>query len=82
MKNETGVALRLSYMIGHSDDETDFPRKLLLTNRQVSNIRKTFASQTSVDIKLSKTPLSKIIQSGRFLGSITKNRTTLNGKRN
>ena len=40
MKNETGVALRLSYMIGHSDDETDFPRKLLLTNRQVSNIRK------------------------------------------
>ena len=26
-------------MIGNSDDETNFPHKLLLTNRQVANLR-------------------------------------------
>ena len=45
-----------------------FPHKLLLTNRQVSNLRKAFANHLSGDIKLSKTQLSTIIQSGRFLG--------------
>ena len=52
-------------MIG--DNETNFPHKLLLTNRQVSNLRKAFANNSSADIKLSKTQLSKMIQSGRFL---------------
>ena len=47
-------------MIG--DNEIDFPHKLLLTNRQVANIRKAFASNSSTDIKLSKTQLSKMIQ--------------------
>ena len=55
-------------MIGNSDDETDFPDKLLLTNTQVANLRRAFADHTSTDIKLSKTQLSKMIQSGRFLG--------------
>ena len=41
-------------MIGNSDDETNFPHKLLLTNRQVSNLREVFADHTSTDIKLSK----------------------------
>ena len=49
-------------MIG--DNETNFPHKLLLTNRQVSNLRKTFPNHLSADIKLSKTQLSKMIQSG------------------
>ena len=41
IKNETDVILRLSSnMIGNSDDETNFPDKLLLTNRQVSNLRR------------------------------------------
>ena len=41
-KNETGLTLRLSSnMIGNSNDESNFPRKLLLTNRQVANLRKT-----------------------------------------
>ena len=40
-------------MIGNSDDKTDFPHKLLLTNRQVANIRKPFANYTSTDVKLS-----------------------------
>ena len=50
------------------DDETNFPRKLLLTNRQVKNLCKGFANKLSTDIKLPKTQLSKIIQSGGFLG--------------
>ena len=40
-------------MIGNSDDKTNFPHQLLLTNRQVANLRKPFASQSSTDIKLS-----------------------------
>ena len=55
-------------MIG--DNETNFSHKLLLTNRQVSNLRKAFANHSSADIKLSKTQLSKIIQSGGFLGRL------------
>ena len=57
-------------MIGNSDDETDFPHKLLLTNRQVANLRKAFANYLSTDIKLSKTQLSKTIQLGGFLGRL------------
>ena len=57
-------------MVGNSGDNTNFPHELLLTNRQVANIRKTFAKNTSTDIKLSKTQLSKIIQSGGFLGTL------------
>ena len=55
-------------MIG--DDETNSPHKLLLTNRQVVNLRKAFANHLSADIKLSKTQLSKMIQSGGFLGRL------------
>ena len=55
-------------MIG--DNETNFPHKLLLTNRQVSNLRKAFANHLSTDIKLSKTQLSKMIQSGGFLSRL------------
>ena len=31
-------------MIGNSNDDTNFPHKLLLTNRQVANVRKVFAN--------------------------------------
>ena len=62
------VVLRLSSnMIGNSGDETNFPHKLLLTNRQVANLCKAFANYLSTDIKLSKTQLSKMIQSEDFL---------------
>ena len=54
-------------MVGNSDDETNFPYKLLLTNRQVANLRKAFANYFTTDIKLSKTQLSKMIRSGGFL---------------
>ena len=55
-------------MKGNSNDETNFPHELLLTDRQVSSIRKAFSNNSSVDIKFSKTQLSKMIQSGGFLG--------------
>ena len=71
VKNETDVVLRISSnMVGDSNDNTNFPHELLLTNRQVANIRKAFANHSSIDIKLSKTQLSKMIQSGGFLGNL------------
>ena len=39
-------------MIGNSDDNTNFPHELLLTNRQITNLRKAFAKHTSAGIKL------------------------------
>ena len=69
IKNETEVVLRLSSnMIG--DNEINFPLKLLLTNRQVANLSKAFANNLSTYIKLSKTQLSKMIQSKGFLGRL------------
>ena len=71
IKNETNVFLRISSnVVGDSNDNTNFPHELLLTNRQVANIRKAFANHSSIDIKLSKTKLSKMIQSGGFLGKL------------
>ena len=55
-------------MIG--DNDTNFPHKSLLTNRQVANLHKAFANHLSTDIKLSKTQLSNMIQSGGFLGRL------------
>ena len=55
-------------MIG--DNETNFPRRLLLTNRQAANLHKAFANHSSADIKFSKTQLSKMIQTGEFLGRL------------
>ena len=69
IKNLSEVVLRLSSnMIG--DDESNFPHKLLLNNRQVANLCKGFANHLSRDIKLSKTQLSKLIQTGEFLGRL------------
>ena len=44
------------------NNETNFPRELLLTDRQVSNLCKSFVNNSSADINL-----SKMIQSGGFL---------------
>ena len=55
IKNETDVVLRISSnMVSNSNDNTNFPHELLLTNRQVANIRNAFANHSSIDIKLSK----------------------------
>ena len=51
LKNGTDAILRLSSnMIGNSDNEANFPHKLLLSNRQVPHIHKVFANHTSTDI--------------------------------
>ena len=69
IRNKTEVVLALSSnMIGNS--ETNFSHKLLLTNRQVPNLCKAFANHLSTDIKLSKTQLFKMIQSGGCLGRL------------
>ena len=57
-------------MVGNSNDNTNFPHKLLLTDRQVANIRKAFTNNLSADVKFSKTHLLKMMQSGRFLGNL------------
>ena len=57
IKDETEVVLKLSSnMIG--DNESNFRHKLLLTYRQVSNLRKAFANNSSADIKSSKSQIS------------------------
>ena len=67
IKNETEADLRLSSnVIGNADDETNFPHKLLLTDRQVAKLHKAFANGSSTDIMPSKTQLSKMIQPGDF----------------
>ena len=56
IKNKIDAVLRLSSnMISNSEDKTNFPHKLLLTNRQVTNLRKAFANYLSTNIKLSRT---------------------------
>ena len=69
IQNETDVILRLSpNMIGDSNDKTNFPHELLLTDRQVSSICKAFSNNS--------TQLSKMIHSKGFfcklLGSLLK----------
>ena len=58
IKNEIEVVLRLSpNMIGESNDKANFPHELLLTDRQISSIRKAFSNNSSANIKFSKTQL-------------------------
>ena len=59
-----------SNVVGNSNDENNFLHKLLLTNTQGSRLRKAFANNSSGNIKLSKTQLHKIGQSGEFLGRL------------
>ena len=52
IKNETDVVIRLSpNMIGHSNDITNFPHELLVTERQASSMHNAFPNNSSVDIK-------------------------------
>ena len=49
-------------------DKNNLPHELLLTTRQKTKLRNAFNNNMSADIKLSKAQISKIIQSGGFLG--------------
>ena len=71
IKNGTEVTLNLSAnIIGDYNNENNFPNMLLLTNTQVSKLRKAFANNFSANTKLSKTEWHKIGQSGGFLGRL------------
>ena len=48
----------------------DLPHELLSTTRQKTKLRNAFNNDMSTDLKLSKAQISKIIQSGGFLGSL------------
>ena len=67
VKNKTGAALRMSLKMF---DKNDLPDELLLTTRQKTKLRNAFNNNMSTDLKLSKAQISKIIQSGGFLGSL------------
>ena len=71
IKNGTEVILKLSSkVVGDSNDENNFPHKLLLTNTQVSKLPKGFVDNSSANIKLSNTQLHKIEHSGGCLGRL------------
>ena len=61
IKHGTEITLKISSnVVDDSNDKNNFPRKLLLTNAQVSKLCKAFANGSSTNIKLSKTQLHKI----------------------
>ena len=62
--------MKLSSNAENSNDENSFLHKLLLTNTQVSRLGNVFANGSLANIKLSKTRLHKIAQSGGFLGRL------------
>ena len=67
VKNNAGATLRMSLKMF---DGNNLPHELLLTTRQRIKLRNAFNNNKSTDIKLSKAQLSKITQSGVFLGSL------------
>ena len=67
VKNNTGTTLRISLEMF---DKNNLPHELLLTTRQKTKLRNAFNNNMAADIKLSKAQISKLIQSGRFLGAL------------
>ena len=67
VKNKTGTTLRISLKMFNGNN---LPHELLLTTRQKTKVRNAFNNNMSTDLKLSKAQISKIIQSGGFLGSL------------
>ena len=67
VKNKTGTTLKISLKMFNGNN---LPHELLLTKRQKTKLRNAFNNNMSSDLKLSKAQTSKIIQSGRFLGSL------------
>ena len=67
VKDKTRITLRMSLKMFAGND---LPHELLLTTRQKIKLRNAFNNNMSTDLKLSKAQISKIIQSGGFLGSL------------
>ena len=66
VRNNTGTTLRINLNMLHGNN---LPHELLLTTRQKTKLRNAL-NNMSTDIKLSKAQITKIIQSGQFLGSL------------
>ena len=67
VKNKRETTLRMSLKMFHGND---LPHEFLLTTRQKTKLRNAFNNNKSIDLKLSKAQIFKIIQSGEFLGSL------------
>ena len=67
VKDNTGTTLRVNFKMF---DGNDLPHELVLTTRQKTKLRNALNNNTSTNIKLSKTQIAKIIQSGGFLGAL------------
>ena len=70
VKNKTGTTLRINLKMFNG---SNLPHELLLTTRQKTKLRNALNNNNnnmSTDSKLSKAQISKIIQSGGFLGSL------------
>ena len=67
VKDNTGTTLRINLKMFN---ENNLQHELLLSTRQKTKLRNTFNNNMSTDLKYSKAQISKIIQSGAFLGSL------------
>ena len=67
VKKKTGTTLRMSL---NMFDGNNLPPELLLTTRQKTKQQNAFNNKMSSELKLPKAQIFKIIQSGRFLGSL------------
>ena len=67
VKHKAGTTLRMSLKMFNGNDS---PHEFLLTTNQKTKLRNAFNNNMSTDLKLSKAQISKIIQSGGFLGSL------------
>ena len=67
LKNKTETTLRISLKMFNGNN---LPHELLLTTKQKAKVRNAFNNNMSTGLKLSKAQISKIIQSGGFLGSL------------
>ena len=75
MKSNQGTTLRMDARMFSANN---LPYELLLTATQATKLRNAIENNMSTDIKLSKAQISKIIQSGGFLGSLLINTFRIN----
>ena len=64
-ENKTTLRMSLKML-----NRNDLPHELLLTTREKTKLANAFENNMSTKIKLSKAQISKINQSGRFLGAL------------
>ena len=65
VKNTTTLRMSLKMFDGN-----DLPHELLLTTSQKTKLRNAFNNNMPTDLTLTKANISKIVQSGGFLGSL------------